>query len=91
MVANVILSPTGLKLVPVPDTAALLVHAGVLTVTYLDVTALPRKHGCSGVGNGVRHGCSPRERTNACNTSQQRVGKLTDSPGFDPARSPWSE
>jgi len=37
MVANVILSPTGLKLVPVPDSAALLVHAGVLAVTYLDV------------------------------------------------------
>ena len=37
MVANVILSPTGLKLVPVPDTTALLVHAGVLAVTYLDV------------------------------------------------------
>lgn len=37
MVANVILAPTGVKLVPVPDTAALLVHAGVLAVTYLDV------------------------------------------------------
>jgi len=37
MVANVILSPAGLKLVPVPDNATLLVHAGVLAVTYLDV------------------------------------------------------
>ncbi len=37
MVANVILSPTGLKLLPVPDTATLLIHAGVLAVTYPDV------------------------------------------------------
>ncbi len=37
MVATVILSPTGLKLVPVPDNATLLIHAGVLAVTYLDV------------------------------------------------------
>ena len=37
MVATVILTPTALKLVPVPDNATLLIHAGVLAVTYPDV------------------------------------------------------
>ena len=84
MVANVILSPTGLKLVPVPDTAALLVHAGVLAVTYLDVD------GVTAEAWVFRRGEWREAWLRLAGTDERRQYVAAEG-GQLPDRSPWSE
>ncbi len=91
MVATVILSPTALKLVPVPDNATLLIHAGVLAVTYPDVDGVTAKAWVFRRGEWREAWLQPEGSGERLQYVAAEGGQLTDRPGFDSARSPWSE